>query len=503
MVFCWIVVSWFSLAFAQLETAYKAQYGWGLPRSIATSSITQGVVIDSKRLIVAEAIGLEQRDLSGQNPKLILEQSGIRDLQGAGTSANLALAWYRRDTLNPNGLWWWFKGQAQLALETPYTDFALLEMAGKPVLIGVAQQGELTGVVVQFWNEKPKTVFQTKLNVGALAANSVAGRIGIVFAEGFRNGQDEKYDLRFLQVSNLKQNLPDVQSALLAPAVYIGRGQRFGVALKASQLIPIWWYETPEEQRLGAFTKRHNPRLALFEAGKIIEFAPPAPYLGQIGKALYYTIKDQIISYNLETKLTRVEITAPSGFSSADLSSQRVPDLSSQHSIAWQSVGQDGFSSQLWFADSSQPFSPNLIDQISKVLGWNPWFPVQNFFGQTALSLILAALAVLLVAPFVWLLRGRFDFGQGTWFGMVCAWVVLLGGRVVSGGLNASNWVFAPLLNVSWLIVLLGTLVGTGLVFWQRQRLNATELGATVAASLVVLVSIFITVFSSIGFLKF
>jgi hypothetical protein len=86
---------------------------------------------------------------------------------------------------------------------------------------------------------------------------------------------------------------------------------------------------------------------------------------------------------------------------------------------------------------------------------------------------------------------------------MVCAWVVLLGGRVVSGGFNANNWVFAPLLNVSWLIVLLGTLVGSGLVFWQRQRLNATELGATIAASLVVLVGTFITVFSSIGFLKF
>ncbi len=495
VVFCCIGFCYASLAFAQLGTAYKAQHGWGLPRSIATSSITQGVVVDSKRLIVAEAIGLEQRDLSGQNPKLLFTQSGIRDLQGAGTSTNLALAWYRRDTLNPNGLWWWFKGQATLALETPYTDFALLEMANKPVLIGVAQQGELTGVVIQFWNEKPKTIFQTKLNVGALAANSVAGRIGIVFAEGFRNGQDEKYDLRFLQVSNIEKNLPDVQSALLAPAVYLGRGQRFGVASKENQFLPIWWYETPEEQRLGAFTKQHNPRLALFEAGKIIEFAPPTPYLGQIGKALYYTIKDQIISYNLETKLTRVEITAPAGFSSANLSSQGL--------LAWQSVERDGFSSQLWLVDSNQPFSPSLIDQISKVLGWNPWFPAQNFFGQTALSLMLAALAVLLVAPFVWLLRGRFDFGQGTWFGMVCAWVVLLGGRIAGSSFNASNWIFAPLLNASWLIVLLGVAVGSGLVFWQRKRLNGTELGATIAASLVVLVGTFITVFSRIGFLRF
>jgi hypothetical protein len=411
----------------------------------------------------------------------------------------LALAWFRRDALNPNGLWWWFKGQTQLALETPYTDFALLQVNNEPVLIGVAQQGELTGVVVQFWGQEPQTIFQTKLNVGALAANAVAGKIGIVFAEGYRNTQDEKYDLRFLQLVDQK-----IQSRLIAPAVYLGRDQRFGVALKSNQFIPIWWYETPDEQRLAGFTKQHHPRLAFFEAGKIIEFAPPVPYLGQLGSALYYIKEDQIISYNLETKVTQVEITAPSGFSSADLSYQRVPDLSSQQrSIAWQSLEQDGFRSQLWFADSNQPFSPSLIDQISKVLGWNPWFPVQNFFGQSALSLVLAALAVLLVAPIVWLLRGRFDFGQGTWFGMVCAWVVLLGGRVVSSGFNAGNWVFAPLVNVPWQIVLLGTAVGSGLVFWQRKRLNGIELGATISVSLVVLVSTFIIVFSRIGFLKF
>jgi hypothetical protein len=484
-----------SLAFAQLETAYKAQYGWGLPRQIASSSITQGVVIDSKRLIIAESTGLEQRDLRGENPKLLLEHSGIRDLQGTGSAGNLALAWYRRDTVNANGVWWWYKGQVKLALETPYTDFSLIEVAGKPVLIGIAQQGTLTAVVLLFWGEKPRTIFSSKLNVGALAANTVAGRIGIVFAEGFRNGQDEKYDLRFLQLTNLEKKLPDLQSELLAPAVYLGREQRFGVARQGNQLLPIWWYETPDEQRLAAFTKQHNPRLALYDNKKIVEFAPPAPYLGQIDNALYYVIKDQIISYDLKTKVTRVEITAPSSFSSANLSNQGF--------MAWQSVGRDGFSSQLWLVDSAIAFNPTLVDQISKVLGWNPWFPVQNLLGQTALSLMLSALAVLLVAPLVWLLRGRFDFGQGTWFGMGCAWVVLLLGRIVSGGFNASNWIFAPLLTAPWLIILLGTALGSGLVFWQRKRLNGTELGATIAASLVVLVGTFITVFSRIGFLKF
>jgi hypothetical protein len=495
----WVVILFFcigfschSLALAQLETAYKAQHGWGLPRQIATSSITQGVVIDTKRVIVAEISGLEQRNLSGGNPKLLLEQSGIRGLQGTGQADNLALAWYRRDTVNANGLWWWFKGQAKAAFETPYSDFDLLEVEGKPVLIGVAQQGDLTALVMQFWNKKPETIFTTKLNVGALAANTVAGQIGIVFAEGYRNGEDEKYDLRFLQFANVQKKL---QAVLLAPAVYLGREQRFGVAIQENQLLPIWWYETPDEQRLGAFTKQHNPRLALFDTGKIIEFAPPAPYLGQLGTALYYVINNQIMSYDLKTKVTRVEITSPESFSSADLTSQR--------QIAWQSLQRDGFSAQLWLADSSLPFSPNLMDEISKLLGWNPWFPVQNLFGQTALSLMLAALAVLLVAPLVWLLRGRFDLGQGIWFGMGCAWVVLLLGRLISGGLHASDWIFAPLLTAPWLIILTGTALGSGLVFWQRKRLNATELGATIAASLVVLVGTFITVFSRIGFLKF
>jgi hypothetical protein len=497
VIFCFIGFSWFSLASAQLKTAYKAQHGWGLPRSIGVSSITQGVVIDAedKRIITVEDAGLEQRDLNGQNQKLLLEQSGIRGLKGVGSSSNLALAWFRRDTMNPNGLWWWFKGQVKPALETSYTNFALLEISGLPVLIGIAQQNDLTAVVMQFWGEKPRTIFQTELNVGALAAHAVAGQIGIVFAEGFRNGQDEKYDLRFLQVTNFKKNVPDVQSRLLAPAVYNGSQQRFGVAIKENRLLPIWWYETPDEQRVAAFIKQHNPRLAFFEDGKIVEFAPPGLYLGQIGSALYYTLKTQIISYDLQTKVTRVEITLPESFSSAFLSEQRL--------IAWQSLQRDGFSSLLWLVDSSQAFQPTLVDEVSKLLGWNPWFPLQNLFGQTVFSLILAAFATLFVAPFVWLLRGRFQFGQGAFFGMICALVALFVGRLLIGSINAPNWIFAPLLTAPWLTVLLGAVMGSGLVFWQRKRLNGAELGATIAASLVMLVGTFVGVFSRIGFLNF
>ncbi len=478
-------------ALAESSIAYKAQHGWGLPRQLATPSITQGVVIDSSTVIIAEMAGLETRDLNGQNPKLLLEQSGIRGLVGVGTGKNLALAWYRRDVTNPNGVWWWHKGKAQLAFETPYTDFALLEYQNQPMLVAVQQQGASTVVVVQRWGSTPKTIFQTNLNIGALAANAVGNQLGIVFAEGYRNPQDEKYDLRFLQLFNLELK----QSELLAPAVYLGRDQRFGVAIKADSLVPIWWYETKKEQSLAAFTKQHNPRLALYDQGQIIEFAVPAPYLGQIGNALYYHFKNQILSYNLESKITQVEITTPESLAFASLSSQRL--------VAWQSLGSDGFSSQLWLADSSLPFVPTLIDQVSRTLGWNPWFPVQNFFGQTALSLMLAALAVIIVAPVVWLLRGRFEFGQGIWFGIGFAWIVLLLLRIFGGSVVAPDWIFTPLLTAPWLVVFGGLILGSLLVFLQRQRLNGIELGATIAASLVVLVSTFVTVFSRVGFLQF
>jgi hypothetical protein len=486
-----------SSAFAQSQTAFKAQNGWGLPRLLATPSVTQGVVIDpgGKQVIVAEAAGLEARDLSGQNKKMLFEQSGIRGLLGQGTGSELSLAWYRRDRLGSDGVWWWYRGRAVLAFETPYAQFGLLKFQEKPVLVGVLQKAEKSVLVMQIWGQPAKTIFQTSLNIGALGVNVLGDKIGVVFAEGFRSGQDEKYDLRFLQIASLELDVPKVQSQILAPAVYTGTDQRFGVAIKAKQFLPIWWYETLEEQRAAAFTGQHNPRLALYDNGKIIEFAPAGPYLGQIDNALYFSLKNQIFSYNLENRGARVEITTPEHFATASLSSQRF--------IAWQSLQRDGYSSQLWLTDSNAPFEPTLVDQVSKTLGWNPWFPLQNLFGQSALSFMLAALAVIITAPIVWLLRGRFLFGQSIWFGIGFASVVLLLVRFLGGSASTADWIFAPLLAASWWVVLLGLGFGSGLVYLGRQKLNAAELGATITASLVVFISTFVTVFSRIGFLQF
>ncbi len=483
------------LAQAEQQTAYKAQHGWALPRQIAGTSITQGMVIDApqKQIIVAETAGLERFDLNGQNKTLLLEQPGIRDLRGVGTGQSLALAWYQRDAVNPSGVWWWYKGQAKLVFDTPYTDFALLEFQGKPLIIAVVQQGIKTAVVLQLWGQKAQTVFQTDLNVGALAANALKNQIGIVFAEGYRNAQDEKYDLRFLTFSNLE--VLKMQSAILAPAVYVGREQRYGVLIKNNALRPIWWYETPEQQRLAAFTKQHQPRWALWENSQVTEFAPASTYIGQIGNGVYYALKNQILSYDLSQQQTRIDLIAPDAFRFAALSNQRV--------IAWQSLQSDGFTSQVWLADSSLPYQPNVMDEISRNLGWNPWFPVQNLFGQVALALIIAGFMVILTAPFVWILRGRFDIGHGTTFGIVFAWLLLFLGRIVSSSAQATNWLFAPLLNPSWVVVLIAMGIGGIGVFLFRKRLNGTELGATIAASVVLLIGLFIPIFSRLGFIQY
>jgi hypothetical protein len=469
-----------------LGQEFKAQHGWGLPRQIGNSSVRQGVVLDQKRIIVAETAGLEARDLNGQNPKLLLPQAGIRQLAGVGSGQNLALAWYQRDASNPSGVWWWFQNQATLAFETPYSDFVVLQVGQRPVLIGMVQDGAETALLMQNWGQKPKEIYRTNLNIGALAAAAMQDRIGIVFAEGYRNPQDEKYDLMLLELGKPIQKL--------APAVYTGREQRYVLAVWQNRFVPVWWYETPEEQRIAALTKRHNPRLAFWDNGDISEFAPPVKPLAQIGERLFYTNKNKIYSLEFSSRSTRLEVLAPEAISLAFLV---------QNTMIWQTLNQDGFSTQVWLVDKQQAYQPSWLDHVAAALGWNPWFVGQHLFGQTVLSALFAILVVSLIVPFVWLLRGRIDVGQGTWFGLVFGWVLLLGGRWWLGSWQTGDWTFAPLLNPPWWVVLLGVGLGSAMVLLNHKKINGTELGATISSGLVVLIGVFVMMFSRVGFLQF
>jgi FtsH-binding integral membrane protein len=117
--------------------------------------------------------------------------------------------------------------------------------------------------------------------------------------------------------------------------------------------------------------------------------------------------------------------------------------------------------------------------------------------------LLIAVLVVSLIVPFVWLLRGRMDFGQGTWFGLVIGWILLLGGRWWLGIWQTGDWAFTPLLSPPWWVVLLGAGLGTAVVLFYHKKINGTELGATISSGLVVLIGVFIMMFSRVGFLQF
>jgi hypothetical protein len=465
---------------------FKAQHGWGLPKQIGSSTVRQGVVLDDQRMIVAETSGLEARDLNRKNPTLLHPQAGIRQLAGVGSGQDLALAWYQRDATNPSGVWWWFQNQAKLAFETPYSDFVLLQVKKRPVLIAMVQDGAQTALLMQFWGQKPKEIYRTSLNIGGLAAASSPDHIGIVFAEGYRNPQDEKYDLILLELGKPMQKI--------APAVYIGREQRYVLAVWQNRFVPVWWFETPEEQRIAALTKRHNPRLAFWDKGNITEFAPPHKPLAQMGGRLFYSAKNKIYSLDFASRSTRLEVLAPEAISLAFVG---------QDALLWQTLNQDGFTTQIWSVDKKQAHQPDWLEHVSAALGWNPWFVWQHLFGQTVLSLLFAVLVVSLIVPFVWLLRGRMDVGQGTWFGLVFGWVVLLGGRWWLGSWQTGDWTFAPLLNPPWWVVLLGVGLGSVAVLLNHKKINGTELGATISSGLVVLIGVFVMMFSRVGFLQF
>ncbi|MFN3266456.1 MAG: hypothetical protein ACK41E_06400 [Deinococcales bacterium] len=487
MVLIRLVLAFVILSATAQAAEYKAQHGWGLPTRQATSSITQGVVFDlaQKRIIVAESTGLESIDQNGQKA-LLLEQSGIRNLVGLGSGKNLVLAWYQRNITGESGVWWWYNNRARFAFATPYSNFSLVLEDNKPLLIAAIQNRALTELKLQRWGQPAKIIYQTEQNIGALSANALGKRIAMIFARGYRNERDEKYDLMLLEIGKpIRQ---------IAPAVYLGKEQQYLMAVLDQDFVPIWWYETPQEQKVAAFTKQHFPRLALLEGEKIVEFAPPEKLLGQAETRVYYANKNRVSSIDLKSKETRLELISSDTLTTAHLSGQN---------LVWQSLNQDGFSSQLWFVDKSQPFTPDLLDHISAALGWNPWHPWQNFFGQVMLSFIFAVAVVLVIVPSVWLLRHRFDFGRGAWFGLTVAWLVLLGGRIFGGNLGLGDWVFAPLFAPAWWVVGLGLALGSIAVFCNRKKLDGTELGATIACSLAVFISVFVMMFSRVGFLRF
>ena len=488
-----------SLLFSSAAAQFQAQAGWGLPRQIATSSVTQGIVLDAagQRVIVADQQGLVAHAFESPNQSVLLEQGGIRGLVGTGSGQSLALAWYSRSLSDNNAVWAWHRGQAKKLIETQNSSVAVALLDGVPVIAYAAAEGEETTVYLERWGKPPIAVYRTKLNVGALSLGIAApsGRIGVLFAEGYRNAQDEKYDAIWL-TGRLEDNIFKRQR--LGAAVFAGREQRYAVAVRGGQLLPVWWFESDDDQRRAALTKRHNPRLAVWDGSKPLEFAAAGDVIGQIGNALYYSLESDLWALELAGLTATRQLIAPRGIITGATASAGATRFA-----AWQNLQSDGFASQVWLSDTKAPYQPNLIDRFSVSMGWNPWYAGQSALAQTVLSALIAAAAVMLTAPIIWLISTQVKNRITLWLAAALGAAFVIVSRILSGLLSAPNWSFEALLTPPWWTAALGVLFGAGLVWLLRRRISATDLAPTIASSLVVLTGVFVMIFSTAGFIRF
>ena len=168
-----------NLLFSSATAQFQAQAGWGLPRQIASSSVTQGVVLDAagQRVIVADQQGLVEHAFDGAAQTVLLEQSGVRGLIGAGSGQSLALVWYSRSLSDNNAVWAWHRGSAKKLMETQNSSIAVALLDGVPVIAYTAAEGEQTTVYLERWGKPRVAVYRTTLNVGALSLEPVWNRV--------------------------------------------------------------------------------------------------------------------------------------------------------------------------------------------------------------------------------------------------------------------------------------------------------------------------------------
>ena len=489
--------------FAQAQ--FQAQEGWGKPRLVTTLSATGGLILDaaSDTVIALEETGLTQVNLKTNTKTVLLQKRGLRDLRGASSAWGIMGVWGERSLSSDDALQVGWLRNDRLEIEQasingiPSAKTVLANVTG-PVAIWAESLGEETVIYVKPWHQKAKIIYRTTLSIGALeAAQNSRGMYSFLFAEGYRNNQDEKFDAVLLT-----GKLENLERHELGAAVYT-RGQDYLLAQDTTGVIPIWWWETPEDQRQAALTRQHNPVLAYWNGIKVVPFAAANPTIGSQDGILYWSEKNSIFSARLKPLgQPKLLLLAPNTIGQAQFSQTKNKQL-----MVWQSVNQDGFSSELYVSDTLEPYQPTIIDRISVMLGWNPWYPGTSALGQTAASLLMGAFSVLIITPIAFLLSSSFGGAgmKGFKVGLLLAWVFGLGARVL-GGLTAPNsgtFAFKALFEPSWWVVLIGLGLGTLLAVLNRKRFISLELNTIITAGLVTLIATTISAFSRIGFLQF
>jgi hypothetical protein len=481
---------------------FQAQEGWGKPRLVTTLSATGGLILDAENnsVIALEETGLSQVNLKTGAKTKLLEKRGLRELTGNSSAWGVMAVWGERSLSSDDALQVGWLKNGKLEVEQASTNGipsakAVLTDKTGPIAVWAESLGENTVLYVKNWHQKAQVIYRTKLSIGALeAARDSSGRYSFLFAEGYRNAQDEKFDAVLLQGS-----LAKLERQVLGPAVYT-RGQHY---LLTQDATPIWWWETPENQRKAALTRVHYPLLAYWDGSKAVPFAAANPTITASDTRLFWSEKNSVFGASLkQISQAKLLLLAPNVISFAQYAQTKNKQV-----MVWQSVTQDGFASELYAADTLEPYQPNLIDRISVLLGWNPWYPGTSALGQTAASLLIGAFGVLIITPIAFLLSSSFGGAglKGFRLGLILAWIFGLGARVLGGlaARNSGTFAFAPLLEPSWWVVLLGLGLGTLLAVLNRKRFIKLELNTIITTGLVTLVASAISAFSRIGFLQF
>ena len=489
--------------FAQAQ--FQAQEGWGKPRLVTTLSATGGLILNAANdtVIALEETGLRQVDLKTGAKTVLLEKRGLRDLRGVASYWGMMAVWGERNLSSDDAMQvgWLRNDKFQIEQASnngiPSTKTVLPDKSG-PVTIWAESLGEDTVIYLKTWQQKARIIYRTKLSVGALEAlRDSSDKYSFLFAEGYRNSQDEKFDAVLLT-----GDLEQLKRQELGPAVYT-RSQRYELVQNGSSIVPIWWWETPEDQRRAALTRQHNPILAYWNGTQALPFAAANPIIGSSNDTLYWSEKNSIFSASLkQLEQPKLLLLAANTIGPAQYS--QTPD---KQMMVWQSVNTDGFSSELYVADTLSPYQPTPIDRISVMLGWNPWYSGTSALGTTAASLLMGAFGVLIITPIAFLLSSSFGGAgmKGFKLGLLLAWGFGLAARVL-GGLavpNAGNFAFKALLEPSWWVVLLGLGLGTLLAVLNRKRFMTLELNTIITTGLVTLIATTVSTFSRIGFLQF
>jgi hypothetical protein len=490
------------LSFNQARAQFQAQGGWGKPRLVTTLTATGGLILDatSDTVIALEETGLSQVNLQTGTKTKLLEKRGLKDLRGINSDFGVMAIWGARNLSSDDALevGWLKNGKLEVEKASingiPSAKTLLANKTG-PVAIWAESLGEDTVLYLKNWQQKAQIIYRTKLSIGALeAAENSSGQYSFLFAEGYRNTQDEKYDAILL-----RGNLATLERQELGAAVFV-RGQQY---LLTRDGTPIWWWETADDQRKAALTRVHNPFLAYWDGSKAVPFASANPTIAASKDSLFWSEGNNIFSANLQ-KLEQAKqlLLAPNTISFAQFTETKNKQI-----MVWQSVTSDGFASELYAADTLEPYKPNLIDRIAVTLGWNPWYVGTSALGQTAASLLVGAFGVLIITPIAFLLGSGFGGAglKGFRFGLILAWSFGILARVLGGlaAKNAETFAFTALLEPSWWVVLLGLGLGTLLAVTTRKRFMQLELNTIITAGLVTLIASAISAFSRLGFVQF